>query len=189
MSACLRSHEDSLRIERGRTVPITGAIAGVSETDHDRHLQVIRSRAFGSWRRRRHLGRSRGCRRHWGVSCGRPTRFISGARLRTCQKRTARPRQVERLEERVLLSTFTVTDVLDDGNPGSLRWAINQVNADKAKGVDTIDFDIAGTGPFVIAPTSALPTITHRVVIDGYSQPVPAPTRSPPAIMPSSSLS
>ncbi len=68
-----------------------------------------------------------------------------------------------------------MTDVLDDGNPGSLRWAINQVNADKAKGVDTIDFDIAGTGPFVIAPTSALPTITHRVVIDGYSQPGASP--------------
>ena len=100
---------------------------------------------------------------------------LGRARLRTREKRAARPRRVERLEERVLLSTFTVTDVLDDGNLGSLRWAINQVNADKAKGLDTIDFDITGTGPFVIAPTSALPTITHRVLIDGYSQPGASP--------------
>ena len=70
-----------------------------------------------------------------------------------------------------MLSTFTVTDTLDDGNTGSLRWAINQVNADTGTGVDTIDFDIPGTGPFTIVPTSALPTITHPVLIDGYSQP------------------
>ncbi len=70
-----------------------------------------------------------------------------------------------------MLSTFTVTDTLDDGNTGSLRWAINQVDADTGSGVDTIDFDIPGTGPFTIAPTSALPTITHPVLIDGYSQP------------------
>ena len=78
---------------------------------------------------------------------------------------------VQELEPRAMLSTFTVTDTLDDGNPGSLRWAINQVNADTGTGVDTIDFDIAGTGPFTIVPSSALPTITHAVLIDGYSQP------------------
>ncbi len=84
-------------------------------------------------------------------------------------------RHMERLEERLLLSTFTVTDLLDDGNPGSLRWAINEVNGDTSRGTDTIDFDVPGNGPFVIAPASPLPAITHPVLIDGYSQPGASP--------------
>ena len=95
--------------------------------------------------------------------------------LRHRAKKSSFPCGVQRLEERVLLSTFTVVNTLDDGSTGSLRWAINQVNADKSKAVDTIDFNIAGTGPFMIAPQSALPTITHRVLIDGYSQPGSSP--------------
>ncbi len=75
------------------------------------------------------------------------------------------------LEERALLSTFTVVNTLDDGSNGSLRWAILEVNADKSKAADTIDFNIPGTGPFTITPLSALPAITHPVVVDGYSQP------------------
>ncbi|MDG3008412.1 choice-of-anchor Q domain-containing protein [Paludisphaera mucosa] len=42
------------------------------------------------------------------------------------------------LEDRKLLSTFTVTNTLDDGSDGSLRWAIGQANANS--GPDTIDF-------------------------------------------------
>ena len=80
-----------------------------------------------------------------------------------------------RLEERVLLSTFTVTNTLDNSRAGSLRHAINQVNADKGNTVDTIDFNIPGTGPFTISPTSPLPAITHSVLIDGYSQPHSSP--------------
>ena len=87
------------------------------------------------------------------------------------RKRTRRLWAVQELEARMMLSSFTVTDTLDDTNPGSLRWAIGQVNSDTSPGVDTIDFDISGTGPFTIAPASPLPTITHSVVIDGYSQP------------------
>jgi len=87
------------------------------------------------------------------------------------RKRKGRLWAVQELEARMMLSSFTVTDTLDDTNPGSLRWAIGQVNADTSTGVDTIDFDIPGTGPFTIAPGSPLPTITHSVVIDGYSQP------------------
>ena len=68
-------------------------------------------------------------------------------------------------------STFTVTNTLDDGSQGSLRWAINEVNGDSGPFPDTIDFDIAGTGPFTIQPTSQLPTIENPVIIDGYSQP------------------
>ena len=86
-------------------------------------------------------------------------------------KRTSFLGGVLQLEERMLLSTFTVVNTLDDGSTGSLRWAILQVNADKSKAADTIDFNIPGTGPFTIAPLSALPAITHPVVVDGYSQP------------------
>ena len=80
-----------------------------------------------------------------------------------------------RLEERALLSTFIVTNTLDNNRAGSLRHAINRVNADKSNTVDTIDFNIPGTGPFTISPTSPLPAITHSVLIDGYSQPNSSP--------------
>jgi hypothetical protein len=43
------------------------------------------------------------------------------------------------LEDRQLLSTFTVLNTLGDGTTGSLRWAIAQANANA--GADTIDFD------------------------------------------------
>jgi hypothetical protein len=57
-----------------------------------------------------------------------------------------------------------------DSGAGSLRAAITQVNADTQPGTDTIDFAI-GTGFQGIIPLSALPTITHSVIIDGTSQP------------------
>ena len=81
------------------------------------------------------------------------------------------PDALLRLEDRQLLSTFTVTSTGIDGSTGTLLWAINQVNADTGPFPDTIDFDISGTGPFTISPTSALPTINNPVVVNGYSQP------------------
>ena len=76
------------------------------------------------------------------------------------------------LEPRELLSTFTVTNTSDsDQDTGSLRWAIEQANADTGSAPVLIDFGIPGTGPFTISPTTPLPTITHSVVIDGYTQP------------------
>ncbi|MCO6412446.1 MAG: DUF4347 domain-containing protein, partial [Thiogranum sp.] len=38
------------------------------------------------------------------------------------------------------LATYTVTSTLDDGSPGTLRWAIEQANLNA--GVDTVNFDI-----------------------------------------------
>ena len=72
------------------------------------------------------------------------------------------------LESRELLASLLVTTVADSG-PGSLRQAILSANA--AGGASTIDFQIAGAGPFLIQPASALPAITAPVTIDGYSQP------------------
>ena len=54
------------------------------------------------------------------------------------RRRRLRP-TVMALEDRRLLSTFTVTNTLDDGSAGTLRWAVGQANA--TAGADTIDFD------------------------------------------------
>ena len=79
----------------------------------------------------------------------------------------SRPR-LEWMEDRMLLSTFTVTNIAD-GGPGSLRQAI--VDSDRAGGPNTIDFAIPGTGLKTIAPTSPLPQITTSTLLDGSSQP------------------
>ncbi|HEV2946620.1 MAG TPA: FG-GAP-like repeat-containing protein [Gemmataceae bacterium] len=79
-----------------------------------------------------------------------------------------RPR-LEALEERELLATLLVINTNDSG-VGSLRQAILDSNA--SVGVtDTINFAIAGMVVPSIALTSALPTITDPVVIDGTSEP------------------
>jgi Right handed beta helix region len=66
-----------------------------------------------------------------------------------------------------ILATFSVTNTNDSG-AGSLRQAI--LDANGSAGADSITFAI-GTGPQTIAPTSALPTITDLVTIDGTTQP------------------
>ncbi|HEV8327822.1 MAG TPA: DUF4347 domain-containing protein, partial [Nitrospiraceae bacterium] len=65
------------------------------------------------------------------------------------------------------LATFTVTTTSNSG-ANSLRQAINNANA--AAGTDTIVFNIAGAGLHTINMNTALPTITDRVIIDGYTQ-------------------
>ena len=65
-------------------------------------------------------------------------------------------------------ATFTVTDVSDSG-AGTLRQAILDANA--AAGLDTIAFNLPGDAPFLLQPTSALPTVTEQVTIDGSTQP------------------
>lgn len=65
-------------------------------------------------------------------------------------------------------ATITVTNTNDSG-AGSLRQAI--LDANTSVGVaDTIAFNIAGPGPHTIQPTSALPTISDQVTIDGTTQ-------------------
>ncbi|MBA3943843.1 MAG: tandem-95 repeat protein [Herpetosiphonaceae bacterium] len=74
---------------------------------------------------------------------------------------------------------FVVTTTADSG-PGSLRQAITDAN--NSSGADTISFNIPGTGPFTIAPTSGLPFITEAVVIDGLSQPGASCASWPPTL-------
>ncbi len=82
---------------------------------------------------------------------------------------------VEPLEARRLLSTFIVSDTSDSAtDTGSLRYALS-----KAQNGDTIHFDIPTTDPgynstagsWTIAPTSALPAVSHGVDIDATTQP------------------
>jgi parallel beta-helix repeat protein len=71
---------------------------------------------------------------------------------------------IEALEDRTLLSAFTVLNLNDHG-AGSLRQAI--VAANSNPGADVINFGVAGT----IVLTSALPTITGNVNINGTTAP------------------
>ncbi len=64
--------------------------------------------------------------------------------------------------------TFVVTSTADSG-AGSFRQAILDSNA--GLGYDTITFNMSGAGVRTISPTTALPTITDAVVINGYTQP------------------
>src|SRR5205823_5883407 len=72
------------------------------------------------------------------------------------------------LSSGALADTFTVTNTNDTGT-GSLRQAVTDAN--NHSGLDTIAFDIPGTGVHTITPATALPNITDAVIIDGYTQP------------------
>ena len=108
----------------------------------------------------------------------RPRRATRPGRPR--RVRRTLPDALERLEDRRLLSTFTVTNTGDlvtnpDGTTavavGSLRAAVLAADADTGPGQDTIAFAIPGTGLHTIQPSGPLPGVSRPVLIDGYSQP------------------
>ena len=82
-----------------------------------------------------------------------------------------------------LADTFTVNSIADPGDgvfdatEGTLREAIVAANANP--GLDTIAFDIPGSGPHTIRPISPLPATTDPVIIDGYTQPGASPNTNP----------
>jgi titin len=104
-------------------------------------------------------------------------------------RQALKPR-LEVLEDRLAPAAYVVTTTADTGS-GSLRDAINQVNADPSHAlyaslsnpsVDEIDFSItaasdtgagynAATGVATILPQSGFASITTAVMIDGWSQP------------------
>ena len=55
---------------------------------------------------------------------------------------------IEGLEPRVFLSTYTVTSLADDGSAGTLRWAVQQANANP--GPDTINFTAGLSGTITL---------------------------------------
>src|SRR5438105_12212416 len=73
-------------------------------------------------------------------------------------------------------STFTVINTGDSG-AGSFRQAITDANNNA--GLDTIAFNIPGSGIHTITPTTDLPTIADPVIIDGYTQPGASPNTNP----------
>jgi len=77
---------------------------------------------------------------------------------------------------------FVVRSTADAG-AHSLRWAILQANA--SAGPDVISFEIPGSGPLTIVPSSPLPAITDPagVVIDGLSQEGCSAGARPPATL------
>jgi len=68
----------------------------------------------------------------------------------------------------VAADTYPVTNTNDSG-AGSLRQAMLDANAHG--GLDTISFNIPGSGVHTIAPVTELPVITSPVIIDGFTQP------------------
>lgn len=93
--------------------------------------------------------------------------FLGKAKNQTRKTQRAAPvkerfiPRVERLEDRWTPSTFQVTNSFDDGNVGSLRWAIDQVNAAPSASGDTIDFAANLIGGQTITLNSSLPTIAN----------------------------
>ena len=67
-----------------------------------------------------------------------------------------------------ILANGTVVTNTNDSGAGSLRQAI--LNANSVIGLDTIRFQISGTGTQTIALQSALPNISDSVIIDGRTQ-------------------
>lgn len=88
---------------------------------------------------------------------------------------------VELLEQKQLLTTFSVTNYGSDLNtPNTLAWAITQSNLNP--GEDVIDFNLGGGGLKTITLTTELPPITDFVMIDGTTQPGYNPSDMTPVI-------
>lgn len=79
-------------------------------------------------------------------------------------------------------AVFVVTSAADPSEAGlvTLRDAITSANA-AGPGPHNIDFNIAGGGPHVINLASPLPTISQRVIINGYSEGGTPPSQFAPA--------
>jgi hypothetical protein len=77
-----------------------------------------------------------------------------------------RPRLgLEALEAREVPATFTVTNLLDDASPGSLRWAVGQANT--ASGADTINFASGLGGQTITLASQLVLTDTATTTVDG----------------------
>lgn len=127
-------------------------------------------------------------RAHWLRTLKRALEFSSASRPRRRRVPTGTGAPVaavvETLEDRTLLSNFTVTvaaDELDAAHGGtdvdtglSLREAILDANVTPnvdASTPDTITFNIGGGGVQTIQPLDYMPATTESVTIDGTTQP------------------
>jgi hypothetical protein len=71
------------------------------------------------------------------------------------------------LEDRRLLSTYTVTSTADDGSAGTLRWAVAQAN--EATSPTTINFNLGGPAAITFQQADEAIDLTNisPVTIDG----------------------
>jgi parallel beta-helix repeat protein len=98
---------------------------------------------------------------------------VASSANRRTRRQTLRSALPELLENRTLMSTYSVTTTADSGS-GSLRQAVTDLNNSHSAG--EIDFAIANDGSVqTISPSSsngALPAITEPVKIDGTTEPL-----------------
>jgi hypothetical protein len=92
---------------------------------------------------------------------------LTGRGRRSGPRRAQVELHVDQFEDRLLLSTFSVTKTADSGQ-GSLRQAMLDANGNP--GPDTIDFQISQPGSLTISPKSQLPTLTGQTLIDGTTE-------------------
>ncbi len=110
------------------------------------------------------------------------SRFEARRRRRHGRPDRNRCLHLEPLEDRRMLSVFTVNSAGDevDAKVGdgkaetakgttTLRAAIMEANFKSDK--DSIEFNIPGSGPHVIQPQLPLPVVVYPIGIDGYTQP------------------
>ncbi|MFI5458751.1 MAG: choice-of-anchor Q domain-containing protein [Isosphaerales bacterium] len=97
----------------------------------------------------------------------RPRRLFRNPRPESVRSKPRGARVFDRLEERLVMSSFTVTDNSDlVTDTGSLRYAIAQVDA-STDASNAITINSTLTGGQTITLTSALPQITQNVTIAG----------------------
>lgn len=105
-----------------------------------------------------------------------PTRDIEGGTRWIGPLPDRGPYESLSADDSIILVTNT-SDSLGSPAAGSLRWAINQANADG--GFNRIRFAIGGSCPRMINLAGPLPDITDLVRIEGYTQPGSEPASSP----------
>ena len=98
------------------------------------------------------------------MTCARFCRYLA-SRANRHPRRRRLIATLEMLEDRTLLTTYPVTSTGTGDVAGTLLYAINQLNATGGSS-NIISFNL-GSGVQTISPTSALPTITKPVIIEG----------------------
>jgi hypothetical protein len=101
----------------------------------------------------RRLGSEEGQRGHAGTGWRSRSRRVTATRRHP--RRNGLKPELLLLEDRRLLSTFTVTKTADDGSSNTLRWAVAQANA--ATTASSIEIELGSS-----AATIALTKKAHR---------------------------
>jgi hypothetical protein len=102
-------------------------------------------------------------------TAGQPARDNGGRRATGQRRRASRP-ALEALEDRLVLSTFFVTNSSDNLQPGSLRYAITQANLPGNAG-STVEITSQVTGPIVLH-NGELPVDANMTILNDSGAPL-----------------